>query len=293
MTPETAAPLFALCAAAAFGSAVQAQSRGVARVDAVAGALIGVAVATLVFAAAAPFVVRREWIATEATAVFALCGLFMPAFSMVLAIRGVKLAGPAITGSLGAFSPFFAAAPAVFLLGEPATLATLGGLLLMCGGLALAPFVRGAGAPRPPLWALTLPLGAAGLRGASQVLAKVGLTSVPSPVWAALVTFAVSTLVLALLAGRRAAAALVTTSAEMRRAVLWFAAAGALNGLGLLLLNFALSRGDVVVTAPLAATSPLWTLAFGAALSGGERPGLRHLGVALLVAAGAALVVSR
>ncbi len=145
MTPEALAPLAALAAAAAFGAGVQAQGRAVREMDAVAGALIGVTVATLIFAAAAPFAVRPEWVFSEATLWFALCGLFMPALSMILAIRSVGLAGPALTAALGAFSPFFAVAPAVLLLGEAIGPQAVAGLLLMTGGLAVSPFAGGRG----------------------------------------------------------------------------------------------------------------------------------------------------
>ena len=289
MTPEALAPLAALAAAAAFGAGVQAQGRAVREMDAVAGALIGVTVATLIFAAAAPFAVRPEWVFSEATLWFALCGLFMPALSMILAIRSVGLAGPALTASLGAVSPFFAVAPAVLLLGESIGPQAVAGLLLMTGGLAVSPFAGGRGVPRPALWILALPLGAAALRGASQAVAKVGLGIAPSPVWAALVTFAVSALVLAVIAGP----ARIRAALRPGPGLAWFAVAGVCNGLGLLLLNAALSGGDVVVAAPLASTAPLWTLAWGALVFGGERVTLRHVGVAALVAAGAALIVSR
>ena len=252
-------------------------------------AFVGVAVATLLFAAAAPFVVTVEALRSEATLWFALCGLFMPALSMILAIRSVGIVGPALTAALASSTPLFAVTLAVAALGEPFGPQVAAGVALTVAGLALAPFVRGAAAPRVPAWTLLLPLGASALRGIAQPVAKIGLSIQPSPLQAALVTFAVSTVVLALAAGPRRLRAALRPS----RGLAWFAAAGAMNGAGLLLLNLALATGDVVIAAPLGATAPLWALVWGALVFGGERITLRHLGLAALVVAGSVLVVTR
>lgn len=289
MTDDLAAPIFALTAAAGFGASVHFQRKGLDGMDASQGALVGTGVATMMFAAVAPFVVDPSWIASEATAWFALCGLFMPALSMILAIRSVGIAGPALTAALGSCTPLFAIAPALLLFGEEIGPRTAIGIAVMTAGLALAPFVQGgAGAVKVPLWALALPLGASALRGASQPIAKFGMLTAPSPVYAALVTFAVSTLVLAAINARKLRG-LSRGGVGLR----WFAGAGAVNGVALLALNAALRDGDVVVAAPLAATAPLWALVWGALVFRGERLTLRHLGVAALATAGAALIVSR
>ena len=203
LTPEITAALFALAAAAGVGASVHAQRRGRDGMDASAGALVGTGVAFALFAVIAPFVVDPAWIYSEATAWFALCGLFMPALSMILAIRSVGIAGPALTAALGSCTPLFAIAPAVLLLGEELGPQVALGIAVMTAGLALAPFVQGGvGATRVPIWALSLPLGASALRGLSQPIAKQGMLLAPSPVYAALVTFGVSTLLLALLNAR-------------------------------------------------------------------------------------------
>jgi drug/metabolite transporter (DMT)-like permease len=289
MTDDLSAALFALAAAAGFGASVHAQRRGLAGMDAAAGALIGAGVATLIFACAAPFVVDPAWILSEATAWFALCGLFMPALSMILAIRSVGIAGPALTAALGSCTPLFAITPAILLLGEEIGPRTALGIAVMTSGLALAPFVQtGAASLRVPLWALALPLGAAALRGVSQPIAKFGMLTAPSPVYAALVTFSVSTVLLALFNARKLPRIL-----RGGPSAAWFVAAGAINGVSMLCLNSALRSGEVVVAAPLAATAPLWALVWGALVFRSERLTLRHLGVAALATAGAALIVSR
>ena len=64
-------------------------------------------------------------------------------------------------------------------------------------------------------------------------------------------------------------------------------------GGGILSLQLAIQFGDVSLAAPLSSTTPLWTLLLGVMFFRNERITTRHLIMAVLVALGAALVVSR
>jgi drug/metabolite transporter (DMT)-like permease len=67
---------------------------------------------------------------------------------------------------------------------------------------------------------------------------------------------------------------------------------GIVVGLGILLLQAAISGGEVTTAAPLVSTTPLWALVLGLLVFRHESLRPWHGVVALLVAAGAALIVS-
>lgn len=288
MAPDLPWPIvFALSAGAFFGSAIHLQRRGIDHMDGRRGALIGIGASVLVFAAPGPFLFEPAWFTAPATLFFVVCGCFMPALSTLLAIRSVGIVGPGLSSAMGSFGPFFAILLAASFLGEPFGPREAAGLALMTSGLLLSTGVRRAAATQWPIWALGFGLGAAFFRGAFQPLAKIGLEAAPSPLFAALVMSTVSFALLGLHHlgfGRRGAA-------WPRAGALWYAGAGVLNGLGIVMLNAALGAGRVTLAAPLASTTPLWALFFGAAVFRTERVTLRHLAVAALVVAGASLIV--
>jgi len=157
----------------------------------------------------------------------------------------------------------------------------------MASGVLFAAGGGGAAATRWRVWARGFGLGAAFFRGAFRPRAKIGLEDVPSPLFAAFVMSAMSAVLLTLhhaAFGRRGAS-------WPRDGALWYAGAGVLNGLGIVMLNAALGAGRVTLAAPLASTTPLWALFFGAVVFRTERATLRHLLVAALVVAGASLIV--
>lgn len=282
--------LFALTAAALFGVTVHTQNQGLDDTDGLTGTFIGVCAMAALMWLLSPFFLQWRWWGTHAAFLFALSGLVFPALSSRMQIAAVRVVGPAITSAIGSFTPLFAVLPAVVLLGEPFGWQAAAGLMLMVGGLTASAVVR-RGIPRGwPVAALLMPLGAAFMRGIVQPVTKAGYAELPSPLFATLVMATVSVLVLGVLvwgSGR------MGQLRRPRRGHAWFAAGGVAIGLGILSLNTAIGAGDIVVAAPLASTTPLWALLYGAVLFRRERLGLRHAVVAVLVAAGAVLVVTR
>lgn len=116
------------------------------------------------------------------------------------------------------------------------------------------------------------------------------MESVPSPFFAALIAGSVSTVVLAavVMTRDRGAGRIMAGGAAVR----WFMLSGVINGFGILALNGALSRGDVTVVAPLAATTPLWALLFGVAIFRRETLRPRNYLIAALVVTGAIILVT-
>lgn len=281
---------FALGAAAVFGLNLHIQNKGLDDTDPLVGAFLSVATMTMLFWMAAPFIIDWSWWGSRAAAIFALAGLFFPAMGQRLQILSIGKVGPALTAALSAFTPAFAILLAVLFMGEAFGLQAMFGLTLMIGGLVLAALGGKAIRRGWPLWALSLPLGMAMIRGAAQPTTKFGLSEVHSPFFAALVMASVSTLVLGLLLVRSQG---LRQLAGRRRGQSWFMLSGVINGAGILCLNTALGLGNVSVAGPLASTAPLFALLFGAFVFKREHLGPRHLLIALMVVAGAVLIVMR
>ena len=205
-------------------------------------------------------------------------------------IRSIEKVGSSLSAAVGAFAPLFAVVPAVMVLGELINLQAALGMALMIAGLCISAIRTGTIHRTWPIWALLLPLGAAALRGSAQPIAKIGLNEIPSAAFATLVMTSASTLVLAgcLLATNRTIHGL-----KAKPGALWFAVSGAVNCAGILALAYAIKVGGVTLTAPLASTTPLWALLFGALVFRRETLGYQHIVVAVLVVIGAALIITR
>src|SRR4029453_13340120 len=91
-------------------------------------------------------------------------------------------------------------------------------------------------------WALLLPLGGAVLRGVIPPVIKLGLGVWPSPLWACLIGYVMSSLVL-LIGLRFPRGSFVVAAPWSGR--LWFAVTGILNGLSVLTLFAAVRHGPI------------------------------------------------
>jgi drug/metabolite transporter (DMT)-like permease len=285
------AAFLALAAGALFGFNVHIHRKGLDGADGLTGAFLSVASMAVMFWVVAPFVIDWSWFATTGALIFAISGIFFPAMGQTFQIFSVQRVGPALTSALGAFVPIFAAVPAILFLGESFGLKGAIALSLMVGGLVLSAVPTRGFSRGWPLWALVFPLGAATVRGFSQPAMKLGMETAPSPFFAAMITSGVSAIVLALI--------LLVRGRGIRRlsaggnAVRWFMLSGVINGTGILSLNFALEMGAVTVVAPLASTTPLWTLLFGVLVFKRETLRPKNYLIATLVVAGAVILVTQ
>jgi drug/metabolite transporter (DMT)-like permease len=278
--------LLALLAAACFGGALVVVHFGLRHVPSHAAARISLTTTFLFFLLLAPALLDLSAWHTTAAAIFALVGLFYPAAVTVLTYQSNRLIGPTLTGTISSTTPIFATALAVLFLGERLTAAIAAG-----GAVVVAALVVMAWRPGTQLslgWRIALPLSSAALRALAQALSKVGLTLWPSPYAATLICYAVSAAAIWSVPRQSAQ----RTAGRWRRAFPWFAAAGLLNGSGLLFLNHALQTGRVSVVAPLAALYPLFTMLFSAVFVRSEALTRRVIGGALLAVAGVVLLVS-
>ena len=189
----------------------------------------------------------------DAALIFAAVGCIFPVVVSILAVRSNERLGPAVAGAVGNVTPIFAVLGAVLFLGEHLGLLQLAGLAMVVGGVALLALRGGTGGRRWSVWVLGLPLAAALVRGAIQPAIKTGLALWPEPLAAAAIGYALSSVVIVSLVGRRA----LREGPAIRSGVLWFLAVGFANGTATFFLYAALGLGSITVVAPLVALFPL------------------------------------
>ena len=147
----------------------------------------------------------------------------------------------------------------------------------------------GRTAPRAwPIMAIAFPLGAACVRAVAQTFTKAGFDFWNNPFAAVLIGYTASAALITMIGfarGRRA-------TDVPRGMAPWFMAVGLCNGGAMLSMYQGLSTGSVAVVSTVAATFPLFALAFGTVLLRQERLTPRILcGVALSVG-GVALLLA-
>jgi drug/metabolite transporter (DMT)-like permease len=280
----------ALAASLCFGIALVTARVGLRALDARSGAAISIPTATILFLAAAPFVLDVSGFSWRAALLFAVVGLFFPAVVTLLTFRSNELLGPTLTGAVSATAPLFAIAAASLLLGErvppQAALAAAGVVV----GIALLSWNPGALERRFAGWPLLWPLAGAVLRGLAQAGAKAALVLWPNPFAASLIGYTVSSA--AVIGADRLAGA--ARRRLTRQSVAWFGLTGALNGGAVLLMYVALTFAPVALVAPIVAAYPLVTALFSAVFLREEPLRAQVLaGAALTVVAIAWLVASR
>ena len=189
----------------------------------------------------------------DAALIFAGVGCIFPVVVSILAVRSNERLGPAVAGAVGNVTPIFAVLGAVLFLGEHLGFVQLAGLAMVVGGVALLALRGGTGGRHWSVWVLGLPLAAALVRGAIQPAIKTGLGLWHEPLAAAAIGYALSSVVIVSLVGRRA----LREGPAIRSGVLWFLAVGFANGSATFLLYAALGLGSMSVVAPLVALFPL------------------------------------
>jgi drug/metabolite transporter (DMT)-like permease len=226
----------------------------------------------------------------EATAIFAAVGLIFPVFVSILSVRSNEKLGPAVASAAGNVAPLFAVLGAIVFLGERPGAGQFAGLALVVLGVVLLALRGGSGGRQWPLWVLALPLSAALIRGAIQPAIKTALALWHEPVAAAAIGYAMSTVVILILVGRRAWRA----GPADRRGVMWFSLVGLFNGAATFLLYAALGLGSITLVAPLVAIFPLIAVALTWMLLRGERlPLLGLIGILVSVAGVVVLLLAR
>jgi DME family drug/metabolite transporter len=277
---------FAFAAAFLFALSAHVQHIGLTDRNTKAATIIIVATTAGAHWLAAPFTVSPAYWLTAATLLFMLTGCIRPALSITLWVEGIKRLGPTLNAGISAGGPVFAATFAVLLLGEPLTTQIAIGTAGVVGGI-LVSAMRPKGIVHDwPLWALLLPLGAAGLRALAHAITKIGFAEVPDPVFAGLVA---SSVALVLLAGRFIASG-EKWECQPREAF-WFLMSGLTSAAGVYSLNVALQNGQVLIVSPIVASSPVFALLLAIVVFRREKLNWRTVGTIALVVSGVILVI--
>lgn len=226
----------------------------------------------------------------EAALIFAGVGLIFPVLVSMLSVRSNEKLGPAVASAIGNVAPVFAVLGAILFLGERPGPGQLAGLALVVAGVALLALRGGTGGRQWPLWVLALPLSAALIRGAVQPAIKAALALWHEPLAAAAIGYTTSTLVILMIAGRRA----WRVGPANRSGVMWFTLVGVFNGAATFLLYAALGLGSITLVAPLVALFPLIAVVLSLLVLRGERlPVVGLLGIALSVVGVIVLLLAR
>ena len=284
----TAAILFAFASAGFRGAGVVTALFGLRTVEPLSGAAISVPSFTLLFLLVSPLLLAGEPVVWRALPIFAAIGLVFPAMLTLLTFASNSALGPVVTSTLGNLAPLFAVALAVVLLHEPLHPLQFAGLVIAVAGAVIIPVTRPRDLGDWRSWALLLPLASALLRGVVPPIVKLGLEIWPSPLWACLVGYVVSSFVVLTVQRVRKGSFVVTAPWPGR---FWFAMTGICNGLSLLSLFAALRNGPITLVAPVAAIYPLVTLLLSAVVLHHVRITPRIVAGAVLTVAGVALVL--
>ncbi|MDF1854995.1 DMT family transporter [Pseudooceanicola sp.] len=253
----------------------------------VVGGSVSVPSAALFFLILAPFTIDFSSWTQKGALLFMFAGLVFPAMVTLLNFAGNIRLGPNLSGALGNLTPIFAVGAATLLLDDVPGPWQLIGILAVCGGLLLLAAERMRLHSRAALWALTIPLAAAVLRGTMQPVVKLGLESWPDAFAATTIGYVASAVML--ITVRR-----FVSPAPLPRdpRMLWYCVIGVCNGLSVIFLYSALSLGPVTKVAPLVATYPLIVMALNRVIHGDRTlTRLTFIGIAISVA-GVALVLS-
>ena len=278
--------VFALSAAFLFALSAHVQHLGLSETNTRQASLIIVATTAGLHWLAAPFFVSPSFWLTGAALLFMLSGLIRPTLSVSMWVEGIKRLGPTLNAGFSASGPVFAAAFAILLLGETLTMQITLGTLGVVAGILVSSW-RGKGiAHQWPLWAITLPLGAAACRAAAHAVTKLGFEEVPDPVFAGLVSTTIAVVVL----GARFAASGDTFNSRPRE-YFWFVMSGLTSAAGVYALNVALQHGQVIVVSPIVASSPVFALVLAIVVFRRETLTWRTVATIALVVAGVVLVI--
>lgn len=278
--------LLAVGSAILFALSIQIQNLGLGHGDPRAGALVNIGTTALVYWLLSPFLIEASYWLSSATILFAIVGLFRPALSVNLSIAGVKMMGPTLASGLAATAPLFAAFFAIWLLDETLTMPVALGTLGVVAGVAVAALRPGGVTRGWPLWALSLPLGAAFFRAIGHPITMIGFREMPDPFFAGLVSYTVSFFVALIIYRLRGRGGI-----KLSLGYGWFALAGLINGVSVYSLNTALKYGQLLTVAPVVACSPVFTMLMSMLIFKRETITLRTAATIALVVPGVILVI--
>lgn len=249
--------LFALTAAFLFAVGGQLQFIGLSNIDSRSGTMISIATSALFYWIMAPFFLDSSHWVQPAVFIFVLTGLFRPSVSANLSVAGIRHLGPTLSSTLSATAPIFGATMGVLWLGETLTWPIAMGTVGVIAAIVLLSKRDSSARATWPLWALSLPIGAAAVRSLAYVLSKIGMADIPDPYFVGLVGFSVSAIVTILYQFMRKKSLAVQWR---NKSPYWFIASGLAFGMAVMFLNTALLRGQIVSVIPIVSSAPVFSM---------------------------------
>jgi drug/metabolite transporter (DMT)-like permease len=203
----------------------------------------------------------------------------------------VDRVGASVNSAGVSVRPLFATSLAIAWLGEPVTLATVLGVVVLVAGLVVLALAKGGDVSGWEPRELLFPVAAALAFAVGNVVRKFGLDTTPATTLQAVTVNETAALVG--LAGYALASRGRGAFDVPRRTYGIFAVSGTITAVALLSLFEAFDRGPVAVVDPLAGTAPLFTTLFAAFLLRDlERVTRGVVAGAGLIVAGAALITA-
>jgi uncharacterized membrane protein len=228
--------------------------RGLRRSNFYAGFWINVLIGVIGLWSAVLLFVPREQYSWRAVPYFIFSGVVGTAAGRLFRVVAIEKVGPPVAAAIGNLAPLIATAMAVALLGEHVTLPIFAGtMVIVLGTVLLSLSGRHVGFHSRHL---VYPFLSAACFGAVQVVRKLGLTHAGPLFDAAVNITAAMVASTAFVVATRNVGALRCDA----RSFVYFAAAGAAENTGVLLVLMALGFGEVSVVAPLSGTAPLFVL---------------------------------
>ncbi len=263
--------------------------RGLAHGNPITAIVISLAINVLSFWGFVFAVLPLEEILRPELLIFVLVGLVQPGGTRYLAYLSVEKVGVAVTAPLRATTPLFSSLMAIAVLGEQLTPAVgAGTALVVCGITLLSMREEKTGA-----WMnifVTLPLLSAFVAGSTQVIRKIGLAQITLPILGAAVTTGTSFVAVAVSLSVTGNWSAVTFN---RQSLGYFLLAGCAVTLGVASVYMSLYLSDVVIVAPLASLSPLYSLVLSAVfLREVEVITVRRVAAAALIVLGVVLITA-
>jgi drug/metabolite transporter, DME family len=254
---DLSAQAVSLAAAVSYAASGIAAKRGLRYSTPITVTLVSVAIHAVSLSAAVLLTGGIPAVSWWVLFLFALTGTLQPIIRL-FTYAGIHYIGASRGTTLRGAHPLFSTCLAIIFLGEQATLSIIAGTVLIVGGITLISWQTGAQRASFRWWHIGYPLGAAFLAGISHPLRRYALGLANEPLYLAAVIGVVA------LPWLGSYAVLPRKGVEQpvwnRQSIGPFLFAGVFETLGIVLVIAALSFGQVVIVAPIVATSPLWIL---------------------------------
>ncbi len=263
--------------------------KGLAHGNPITAIVISLAINVLAFWSFVFAALPLDEILSPELLIFVLVGLIQPGGTRYLAYLSVEKVGVAVTAPLRATTPLFSSLMAIMVLNEQLTAAVAAGTtLVVCGIILLSTREEKTGG-----WMnifVTLPLLSAFVAGSTQVIRKIGLAQISLPILGAAVTTGTSFVAVAV---SLSVTRNWSTVDFNRQSLGYFLLAGCAVTLGVASVYMSLYLSDVVIVAPLASLSPLYSLVLSALfLREVEVITVRRVVAAGLIVLGAVLITA-